>query len=200
MNDAIRMQISAFVDGELPDNEADLLLRRMGQDAELRLQVAQYMAIGRAMRGEAAVKGVDRIHERVSAAIDDKPLHKEIAEKDPQSGRAIRPLIGVAVAATVALVAIFGLQQTTGVGTEPAVPATTLAESPDDDGYTVPQPIDDQLRQYYLSHRAEHGANGVNSRFVDLRLSEEALDETPAEEDSADAEDAGRTDDAPPKP
>ncbi len=177
MNDAIRMQISAFVDGELPDNEADLLLRRMGQDAELRQRVAEYLAIGRVMRGETFVPGVDRMHERVSAVLDDKPFedHKEVSPDN--SGRAIRPLLGGAVAASVALLAIFGLQQTTfdptDSSTAPAV-ADTAPAAP----YTVPQPVNAQLRDYYLSHGAttnENGANGMNSRLVTLRLGEEVL-------------------------
>ena len=187
MNDAIQMQISAFVDGELPDNEADLLLRRMSQDADLRRKVAEYLAIGRALRGETVVPGVDRIHERVSAAIDDKPLDEVIATTGPQPVRAIRPLAGAAVAATVALLAIFGLQQTMTVdGSGADAGDASVAEA--DPGYTVPQQVDDQLRQYYLSHGAtatEFGANGINSRFVSLRLSEEVIPE------SADAEDAG---------
>ncbi len=187
MNDAIQMQISAFVDGELPDNEADLLLRRMSQDADLRRKVAEYLAIGRALRGETVVPGVDRIHERVSAAIDDKPLDEVIAKTGPQPVRAIRPLAGAAVAATVALLAIFGLQQTMTVdGSGAGAGDGQVAEA--DPGYTVPQQVDDQLRQYYLSHGAtatEFGANGINSRFVSLRLSEEVIPE------SADAEDAG---------
>ena len=71
MNDQIRMQISAFVDGELPDAEADLLLRRMGQDAELRKKAAEYLEIGRAMRGEASVRGIERLQERIAAGIND---------------------------------------------------------------------------------------------------------------------------------
>ena len=125
MNDAIRMQISAFVDGELPDNEADLLLRRMGQDAELRQKVAEYLAIGRIMRGEASPAGVDRIHERVSAFLDDKPFEGQQDDKEQPRVRAIRPLAGIAVAASVALLAIFGLQQMTGV-VEPQGPATDM--------------------------------------------------------------------------
>ena len=38
---------SPFVDGELPDNESELLLRRLSQDAALRQQVAEYLEIGR---------------------------------------------------------------------------------------------------------------------------------------------------------
>lgn len=199
MNDAIRMQISAFVDGELPDNEADLLLRRMGQDAELRQRVAEYLAIGRALRGESSVPGVDRIHERVSAAIDDKPLEEAIETGGTPPTTAIRPLVGVAVAATVALVAIFGLQQTLSVdGADPQTLEGAVAEI--DNGYTVPKPMDDQLRQYYLSHgetATENGANGINSRFVVLRLSEEQLEESAGEDDPASAEEA---DDKPTQP
>jgi len=199
MNDAIRMQISAFVDGELPDNEADLLLRRMGQDAELRHKVAEYLAIGRALRGEITVPGVDRIHERVAAAIDDKPFTEEIETSGTPPRKSIRPLAGAAIAATVALVAIFGLQQTLNVdGTDPAVANQAVVEI--DSGYTVPKPIDDQLRQYYLSHGAtatENGANGINSRFVALRLSEERLEEAFGDDDTAPA---NETDDKPTQP
>ena len=72
MNEAIKMQISAFVDGELPDSEADLLLRRMSQDAELRRVAADYLDLGRVMRNESSVRNVERLRERIAAAIDDK--------------------------------------------------------------------------------------------------------------------------------
>ena len=71
MNDAIKMQISAFVDGELPENEAQLLLRRMSQDRQLRQQAATYLMIGRSLRGERSVAGMTTLRERISAAIDD---------------------------------------------------------------------------------------------------------------------------------
>jgi len=175
------MQISAFVDGELPDNEADLLLRRMGQDAELRRTVAQFLAIGRALRGETSLVGADRMHERVSAAIDDKPLEPGVQPDAPAQNRALRPLAGAAIAATVALAAVFGLQQTISVDSDvpDALPATTAVEA--DSGYTIPQPMNDRLRQYYLSHgvtATENGANGINSRFVSLRFSEDVLEQS----------------------
>ena len=199
MNDAIRMQISAFVDGELPDNEADLLLRRMGQDADLRHKVAEYLAIGRALRGEMTLAGADRIHERVTAALDDKPIEYEDETEGAPPVRAIRPLAGFAVAATVAMLAIFGLQRTLSVDeldadtTETAVVETV-------DGYAVPRPMDDRLRQYYLNHGATataNGANGINSRFVSLRFSEEVLLDSAQDDPAAPADDA---DDTPAQP
>ena len=55
MNDAIKMQISAFVDGELPENEAQLLLRRMSQDRQLRQQAATYLMIEKGLQGNTGV-------------------------------------------------------------------------------------------------------------------------------------------------
>ena len=66
------MQISAFVDGELPENEAELLLRRLSQDAELRQEVAEFLALGRLIRSEAGLSGADRMHERISAEINER--------------------------------------------------------------------------------------------------------------------------------
>lgn len=189
MNDQIRMQISAFVDGELPDAEADLLLRRMSQDAELRKKAAEYLDIGRAMRGEASVRGIERLQERVAASIDDKPLADEEVAAEAPTGRSMRPLIGVAVAASVALIAIFGLQITPGVDSTNEVGGdSTIAEIVEDPGYTVPQPVDEQLKQFYLSHGAsssELGANGMNTRLVTLRLSQEVLPEEEVEDTAA---------------
>lgn len=200
MNDQIRMQISAFVDGELPDAEADLLLRRMGQDAELRKKAAEYLEIGRAMRGEASVRGIDRLQERVAAAIDDKPLVDEEVTSEAPAGRSMRPLVGVAVAASVALVAVFGLQITPGVDSTNDVAAdSAVAENVEAPGYTVPAPVDDQLRQFYLSHGAsssEAGANGMTARLVTLRLSQEVL----PEEEPEDADTEETTDETPTQP
>ena len=187
MNDQIRMQISAFVDGELPDAEADLLLRRMGQDAELRRKAAEYLEIGRAMRGEASVRGIERLQERVAAGINDEPMVDDEAPAKESTGRSMRPLVGVAVAASVALIAIFGLQLTPGVDSTDGIDnQAAVAESAEDaSGYTVPQQVDDQLRQMRLIHgatTAEEGANGMNARLVTLRFSEEPL---PEEEDEA---------------
>lgn len=198
MNDAIRMQISAFVDGELPDAEADLLLRRMSQDASLRKQAAEFLEIGRAMRGEPGIPGVERLQDRISEALGAKPAHHDAAVPEAPAGRSMRPLIGAAVAASVALLAILGLQFSPGVGggTDEAT-VDTVAETQAPPSYTVP---DEELRQYYLSHgdsSQELGANGIDVRWVTLRLSEEEIAEEEAAEEPAED---GTVDEAPTQP
>ena len=171
------MQLSAYVDDELPQNEAELLLRRLSQDVKLRQEVAEYLAIGRVMRGEVGVAGIDGIRNRVLAAIDDTAGTTDAVIENEPATRALRPLVGVAIAATVALVAIFGLQQTTGVDDVVLQDGNPLQVK------VVPDyaPQQDQLRQYFLSHgetSSQLGANGMKSRLVTLRFSEELIDAT----------------------
>ena len=171
------MQLSAYVDDELPQNEAELLLRRLSQDVKLRQEVAEYLAIGRVMRGEVGVAGIDGIRNRVLAAIDDTAGTTDAVMENEPATRALKPLVGVAIAATVALAAIFGLQQTTGVDDVVLQDGNPLRVE------VVPDyaPQQDLLRQYFLSHgetSSQLGANGMKTRRVTLRFSEELIDAT----------------------
>ena len=188
MNEAIRMQVSAFVDGELPENEADLLVRRLSQDAHLRQQVSEYLAIGRIMRGEYSVHGSDALRERIAAELDAGPLQEpgDTAVTNPPS-RYVRPIAGAAIAATVALVAIFGLGRVGDVDT--AVPATAVVAD-ETASETVPTMSDDELRRLMILHG--DGSNSFSTRVTSLQMRAEELTEEPytAEDPEAADEDA----------
>ncbi|MDH3585638.1 MAG: sigma-E factor negative regulatory protein [Gammaproteobacteria bacterium] len=184
MNEAIRMQVSAFVDGELPDNEADLLVRRLSQDADLRQQVSEYLAIGRVMRGEYTVQGGNALRERVAAELEERPLQEPadtVVAKQPS--RYVRPVAGAAIAATVALAAIFGLGQVADV--DNAMPETAIVAD-ETVSETVPTMNDDDLHQYLILHG--YDSNSFSTRVTSLQiradeLSGEAAAEDPEAED-----------------
>ena len=172
MNEAIRMQLSAFVDGELPDNEKELLLRRLSQDDELRRELARHLAIGRAMRGELQPAGVDLLRDRINAAIDAGDGLDIADEETAVSDRRIRPLAGFAIAATVALVAIFGLQQITSVD----VVDTSTGELTAENGTMTEPPVDDLLRQLLLHHDANGPENNINTVLTSIEIGREAIE------------------------
>ena len=181
MNEAIRMQLSAFVDGELPENEQELLLRRLSQDASLRKQVAEYLAIGHAMRGEVQIGGVIGIRDRVQRTLDEKPMQEAEPVSEPAGNRYIRPMAGFAIAATVALVAIFGLQQMTAVDGADADIRDVVAETI---AFPTQPDANDLLRQYELMHGAiasENGANNFRARLTSLELLQENAEESSPE-------------------
>ena len=177
------MQLSAFVDGELPANEAELLMRRMGQDAELRKEVAEYLAIGRLIRAEAGLAGADRLYERVAAEIGDEQNDAAADVADAvgtgSRSRAIRPLVGFAVAATVALIAIFALQQT---GEDLAPGGSPVAVVSDESTTGVPS-LDAQLEKQRVLFRkhaetsSQFGTTGLISQVVTLNFSEELVED-----------------------
>ncbi len=180
MNDALRMQVSAFVDGELADNETELLLRRLSQDAALRQLVAQYLAIGRAVRGEREIPGMTDLRGRIAAALgEEQPIEAAPPDRGQRS-RWLRPVAGVAIAATVAGLALISLQTQQVDRTVPS-PAAVATDRPAAQGYTEPspfeavstQPASETLRQYYVRHgetSSDLGPNGILTRFVTLEL------------------------------
>lgn len=196
MNDELKIQVSAFVDGELSAAEAELLTRRLGSDPALRRQAAEYLQIGRLLRGERSVPGSEKLAGRIAALIEgEQPLVHDAAAPIP--GSWLRPAAGVAVAASVALLALAGLRQLDVINSDAvtapgSAPTAALAEGV----YTEPLAIDvmadrpgEMLMQYYLSHgetSGELGANGILSRLVTLELrGGELVEVAPSDDDEA---------------
>ena len=182
------MQVSAFVDGELPENEAELLVRRLSQDAVLRQQVAEYLAIGRIMRGEYSAQGSDVLRERIAAELDERPL-QDAADSVAveKSSRYVRPLAGFAIAASVALIAIIGLRQTAGVDDEPNAGSLVADEAIAE---TVPS-LSDEERQHLLLQ--SEASNGFNARWTAAQMRAEDLveEDAPEDDEATDEADVG---------
>lgn len=111
MSEQIREQVSAFLDGELPDSETELLLKRLIRDAELRQNFGRYSLIGEAMRGTSGSYLSSKFLGRVNGALDaELPVVAPLVAP-LRAARWWRPLAGAAVAAGVAAIAIVALQQ-----------------------------------------------------------------------------------------
>jgi sigma-E factor negative regulatory protein RseA len=111
MSEQIREQVSAFLDGELPNSETELLLKRLTRDGELRESFGRYALIGEALRGSSSDILTRGFSSRVNLAIDGEPLQTLGQVQQGHAPRWWRPLVGVGVAASVATVAIIALQQ-----------------------------------------------------------------------------------------
>jgi negative regulator of sigma E activity len=193
MNEAIRMQLSAFADGELPDNEKELLLRRLSQDPSMRRQLAEYFAIGRAMRGEAPVPGIESLRDRVAAAIGtlDLPQSEAVTSTagpaTPRGRRLLRPVAGLATAAAVALLVIVGLQRLSDTPATVDVPPS-VAEN---DGFSTQPEPDKLLDQYRRMHEAEAAGSSIRTRFTSIELRQGLAVEadTPEQQPNAESDD-----------
>jgi sigma-E factor negative regulatory protein RseA len=189
MTDQINDQISAFIDNELSADESALLLRRFERDAESRARAMRYTLIGASLRGELLEPHPSVLRQRVAAALSGAPPAAPKA-RERFGERFAKPLLGVAIAATVAVVAIGALRTLNETVPVPdaarsvatsapalgaaALQASAAAVAP---SYVVPRNAEDQSQTVapirltnYLMHHGEYASGftrtSVNSNVV----------------------------------
>src|SRR5258707_15854322 len=114
MSEQIREQVSAFLDGELPNSETELLLKRLTRDGELRESFGRYALIGEAIRGTTRGLLTKGFSGRVNLAIDGELIPVNGHASQTRGPRWWRPFAGAAVAAGVAGAAGVALLQGAG--------------------------------------------------------------------------------------
>lgn len=206
MTDPVKEQLSACLDGELPEGELDLLLKRLERDPHLRRSIGNYALVGEALRSQRPVAASAGFAARVSAAIAAEPASKrEPAPRiSPAAIRWLRPAAGVAIAAGVAAVAVVSLRPTAmqpelvainesapAVANEPAqAPSYTVPTNP---GTTAFVPAA-RLTNYVVAHSeysSPLGRRTVLSGVLsddepgqgDIAFSEVSRDDAPATSD-----------------
>ena len=182
MTDQINDQISAFIDNELSADESALLVRRFERDPESRTRAMRYTLIGASLRGELLEPHPSVLRQRVSAALSGAaPSNSKPRER--WLDRWAHPLLGVGIAATVAVVAVGTLRLLNEAAFDPA-DATPLAAVPlqvsdpvNAPIYVVPPDVDPQQSRTvaprlanYLMHHGEFASGltrtSVNSNVV----------------------------------
>jgi sigma-E factor negative regulatory protein RseA len=150
MTDPVKEQLSACLDGELPEGELDLMLKQAGRDSQLRASLGRYALIGETLRAQRPAAASADFAKRVAAAIAAEPSLDISAQPSrrihPATTRWLRPAAGLAVAAGVAAMAILLVQQpqqdepSATYAAQVPQPVSTVAESVPDAAasYIVP--------------------------------------------------------------
>lgn len=170
MTDKINEQISAFMDDALESHEAELLVARLTRDRGLRATWQRYHLAGEAMR-----RGLAGTHDRgfadgVMAGIADVEIESRSVNHPARLLDRLRPAVGLAVAASVAMVAIFTVQQPVMVADNNAAPSEIVPQQATSNpagampmygtqqvgfsGVKSPE-LQNQLRSYLMNHN-EH--------------------------------------------
>lgn len=151
-------QLSALLDGELPEAEAAMAVRRVSRDAALRGAALRYSLIGDTLRNELPPGRPADLVARVRAELAVEPAAAEFTPRRYRK-HAARYGAGLAVAASVALVALVALPGRQQVETPPMLSATEVA-SPVPEQRMMLSPVytraagggPDRLTRYYVNH------------------------------------------------
>ena len=132
MNEQKREQLSALVDDEL-SHETSSAINTLLEDNETKETWARYHLIGDSMRGHLPER-VENIADNVSQAIDSEPTVLAPPEKSAnrKSSNLMKPVMGFAIAASVAAVAIFNVQQAKQIPEtgQPDIAQSSIATNP----------------------------------------------------------------------
>jgi sigma-E factor negative regulatory protein RseA len=150
-------QLSALLDGELPEAEVAMAVRRVTRDEAMRATALRYSLIGDALRDELPAGRPADLVARVSAALDAEPAAAAVAPK--RFRNVARYGAGLAVAASVALVALVALPGRQQEEAPPMLSATEVASPAPEQRMMLP-PVytraagggPDRLTRYYVNH------------------------------------------------
>lgn len=156
-SDEVAEQLSALMDDELPEAERELLYRRLQGEPALRRQWERMHLIRDGLRGELSSLAdrdfSERVHRALASGQAVAPL-KAAARRG--GGRGWKSLGGVAVAASVAVLAVVGVQHLQPPAQSPAiVPQVATAPTTDSTGmrwdHETPE-VQTQLTAYLVNH------------------------------------------------
>ena len=127
MKDKLHEQLSALVDDELEEREQALLLKQLAGDAELSRRLSRFQIISDALQNHLPEISSTGFHERVQAALADEPP----VQQHSTLATLFKPVAGLALAASVAMIAVLSLQSVRqeGPGAIPAVASAPVHDS-----------------------------------------------------------------------
>jgi len=116
MNDKTNERISALLDGQLGRFESRRWTDELVKDDQLSDRMTRYQLIGDALRGE--------LPERLMAQLDPEPVIQAQQQREWK-----KPVTGLAIAASVALVSVFGLNSLVAPTADPVAVASLTGEA-----------------------------------------------------------------------
>lgn len=153
MKRVVDEQLSAFLDGELPSAEEDLLLRRLERESGYQEQLVRYAMIGQLIRGEQPVDDAAGLAQRISDAVAAEQAHAEVPARRPRQWAAFATAGVAALAGLVVLAGLVNLGTGTGIAPQVAEtpPAPQIREA--DFQSLVDAPIEpERLTAYLVAH------------------------------------------------
>jgi negative regulator of sigma E activity len=220
MNEELDSQLSAMFDDELPEDQCQLLARRLSRDDALKARWRRYAVMGAAIRAErqggSAVRLETNLAARVSAVISAEPALavEAVAQGGVRKAAGMRwwqPVAGGAIAAGVAAMSVLWIRAQAPVGGEslvaenvaaPAAFTQVVADNSASESYVVPAAVERrtpmvpsaELANYVVAH-SEFSAPVNRRNMLSALVASEPLgddDAAPTDSDEANVVEVAR--------
>jgi hypothetical protein len=183
----IEEQLSAFLDGELPEAELQLLVRRLEREQAYRVTLARYSEIGSILRNDPVVPHAAGFRAGVMRAISAEgiPVKSHVGAEQIESllpARGKQRRVGTLLAAAVTVLAVLGIYQLDYFGRGILDDDEYVADSRDVPSALLTESTDTQLiysvrrsavnRDRMTSYLVSHGefSRSLQGTMVDSRI------------------------------
>jgi len=208
MNEELDSQLSAMFDDELPEDQCQLLARRLSRDDALKARWRRYAVMGAAIRverqgaGMLAVRLDTNLAARVSAVISAEPAlaADAVAQGGVRKAAGMRwwqPVAGGAIAAGVAALSVLWIRAQAPLGGEtlvadnaaaPTAMTQTVADNSAPGSYVVPAAVERtpmmpsaELANYVVAHSEFSAPVNRRNMLSALVASEPLAEDEPSE-------------------
>jgi sigma-E factor negative regulatory protein RseA len=193
MNEELDSQLSAMFDNELPEDQCQLLARRLSRDDVLKARWRRYAVIGAAVRagrsdGQPSVRLETNLASRVNAVISAEPALTGVVAGETRKVAGMRwwhPVVGGAIAAGVAAMSVLWIRADAPVGGDAqladnaatsvsvsGLPTDVAGEANTPDSYVVPASVQRnpnvptaELANYVVAH-SEYSAPAFRRNLI----------------------------------
>lgn len=174
MTQTLDQQLSALLDGELPEEQYDMLLRRLDAEPEMRERFARYSLIGDVLKDAelqvGALQIADRVRDQISASDVDVPMRSPAARPGIAPG-----LLGAGIAAAAAFIVALNLNPSFDEAASPelATLASVATTAPEAGVYDSARRAranvaPERMTRYLVSHARYE--NAASRQFVDSHI------------------------------
>lgn len=180
MNESNKEQLSAFIDGE---HETNHVLDKLIHDEEMKQTWSRYHLIGDCLRDNMPEQISSRVSQNVSQILQNEPTVLAPTKKRFD----FKPLTGFAIAASVAMVAVFTIQTDNDVSSPSNIAPSIANVSPSQTeifNFSQPQALpaavthsdtpesiaNERLNNYLLNHNEYRSSAGMNGIMPYVRM------------------------------
>jgi len=172
----IEEQLSAFLDGELPEEALQLLVRRLEREEAYRATLVRYSLIGNVLRNDPVRSSSEMFRSGIMAAITSDPevVEYQSVQRSPGFGWT-KPLVAAAMVAVI-FAGIFNMDLFDGIKelSVPGLALTVSAENGNLSGAAMPR-IERKAainRERMTSYLVSHGeyARSFQGPMADSRI------------------------------
>ncbi len=173
MKDSLYEQLSALVDDELTGSEHDMLFKRLASDDQLYQRLSRYQMISDALQSHLPERVDPAFSRRVKGMLRSEPALSGYS----RLAMLAKPVAGLAVAASVAVMAVMSIQSARRETSLPVVESVASVPSTgdylrvqDEPGNPAHQLADRKLDIYLVNHNEYAVNRGMQGMLPYVRI------------------------------